>query len=267
MDGAMARKRMISPEFWSDEEVGSWSYAARLFYIGLWSFADDEGRFKANCLLLKAQIFPYDRQSSIKKLKLELGNKIQWYSDEKNGSQYGYIRNFLKYQRIDRPTPSILPPPPEVNFDEPSMNPRRPVLPNISKVKLREDNISQKTDNLSIFALARKVYPGTKRGSQTEFDDFIRKHKDWEKVLPLLESAVQQQISFRLELAKNHNNFVPPWKNFKTWLGQRCWEETIAVKTKPKKSACACGCGNIGKTSVSNQWFWNIDCRRKVLGW
>lgn len=132
----MARKRIIDPEFWSDEEIGQWSYPARLFYIGLWNFADDSGRFKAADALLKAQIFPYDQKIDIGKLKKELNHKIQWYEAE--GLQYGIIRNFLKYQRIDRPTDSKLPIPPPL--DEYSTNTQRGLAPNISKVKLIEVN-------------------------------------------------------------------------------------------------------------------------------
>lgn len=131
----MARKRIIDPEFWSDEEISQWSFAARLFYIGLWNFADDAGRFKAHNDLLKAQIFPYEKKIDINRLKKELSHKIQWY--EVKGCQYGFICNFLKHQRIDRPTDSKLPKPPP--FVEPSMNAQRDVLPNISKYNIREE--------------------------------------------------------------------------------------------------------------------------------
>lgn len=136
----MARKRMIDPEFWSDEEIGRWSHQARLFYIGLWNFADDEGRFKAHKSLLKSQIFPYDLKIDIERLKRELTCKIQWY--EADGLQYGYIRNFLKYQRIDRPTDSKLPAPPE-HIDEPSTNTRRTLEANIREVNIRENKLSE----------------------------------------------------------------------------------------------------------------------------
>lgn len=149
----MARKRMIDPEFWSDEEIGSWSFAARLFYIGLWNFADDDGRFKANDKLLRAQIFPYDSDIDIPKLKRELNHKIDWYQDE--GAQYGHIVNFSKYQRIDRPTPSRLPDPNKCSrstpeqiqstsgvLSESSASPQRELEANISKVKLSKDNIN-----------------------------------------------------------------------------------------------------------------------------
>jgi hypothetical protein len=131
---------MIDPEFWSDEEIGHWSHAARLFYIGLWNFADDKGRFKAHNNLLKSQIYPYDLEIDINKLKKELMHKIQWY--EVDGLQYGYIKNFLKHQRIDKPTDSKLPPPPR-EIGEGSAKPQGGLPPNIievniSEVKLRE---------------------------------------------------------------------------------------------------------------------------------
>lgn len=148
----MARKRIIDPEFWSDEEVGRWSFEARLFYIALWNFADDEGRFKAHPSLLKSQVFPYDTKIDIDKLKSEISSKIQWYGN--NGSQYGHVRNFLKHQRIDRPTVSKLPSPKQ--FDEAStksIEPSTNVPPNISKGNIREVNIipTQVADLLAKF--------------------------------------------------------------------------------------------------------------------
>jgi len=131
----MPRKRIIDPEFWSDEEIGQWSYEARLFYIGLWNFSDDVGRFKAHHQLLKSQIFPYDQKFNIENLKKELNHKVQWY--EVSGLQYGYLRNFNKHQRIDKPSDSKLPPPPP--FYEHSTNVLGTLPPNISKDKLSKE--------------------------------------------------------------------------------------------------------------------------------
>lgn len=74
-----------------------------------------------------------------------------------------------------------------------------------------------------IFDAARRYWLGTKRGGQTEFDNF-RKHKDWKEVLNLLKPAIQEQELRRFRMAKK-GEFVPPLKNFKTWINQRCWEE------------------------------------------
>jgi len=141
----MPRKRMIDPEFWSDEEIGHWTHSARLFYIGLWNFADDEGRFKAHGNLLKSQIFPYDTKIDIENLKKEISKKIDWY--DVDGAKYGSLRNFLKHQRIDKPTPSKLPPPQQ--FAEQSPNTlglvdeeSRLREEKRSKEKLREEKLS-----------------------------------------------------------------------------------------------------------------------------
>lgn len=141
----MARKRMIDPEFWSDEEIGRWTHSARLFYIGLWNFADDCGRFKANLGLLKSQIFPTDdpKRVKIRNYQKEIGNKIVWY--EINGSHYGYLRNLLKHQRIDKPQPSKIPPPPNDKFVDNSQNNQRTVLPNIKEENIREENTPAKS--------------------------------------------------------------------------------------------------------------------------
>lgn len=74
------------------------------------------------------------------------------------------------------------------------------------------------------FESFRKKYPGTKRGHDTEFNNFKKKHKDWKIVLPLLEPAVDGQIAYRKKL-KEVGAFIPNWKNMQTWLNQRCWEE------------------------------------------
>lgn len=140
----MARKRMIDPEFWSDEKIGtSWSHSARLFYIGLWSFADDEGRFKAHDDLLKSQIFPYDKSRiNISALKKELDGKVQWY--EFHGNQYGFCKNFKKHQKISHPTPSKLPVPPIIKEDSGKIpEDSGKSLSSLKEVSLKEVSISE----------------------------------------------------------------------------------------------------------------------------
>ena len=68
---------------------------------------------------------------------------------------------------------------------------------------------------MSIFDESRKLFKGTKRGNQTEFDNFVKKHTDWKEVLPLLLPAVQYQIKQRAK-----DGFY--WKNFQTWINNRC---------------------------------------------
>lgn len=101
----MARKRIIDPSFWIDEDIGKLSPWARLLYIGLWGVCDDNYATFPNKLgELKIQIFPYDNVKVDKLLK-ELANigKIIPFKD-KDGQDYWYLKNLLKWQKIDRPS-------------------------------------------------------------------------------------------------------------------------------------------------------------------
>lgn len=111
----MARRRMIDPKFWGDETIGKLDAQERLFYIGLFSLADDEGRICGSPAYLRSQIYPYDDTplDSIVTWTLHLKDigLIHIYDDPTgNGSTYIDHPKWLKYQRIDNPAPSLLPP-------------------------------------------------------------------------------------------------------------------------------------------------------------
>lgn len=79
-----------------------------------------------------------------------------------------------------------------------------------------------------VFNNFRKAYPGTKRGNDIEFENFIKKHKDWRDVLPILMERLNYQKEGR-SIRKQKGLFVPEWKNLKTWINQRAWEELINI--------------------------------------
>ena len=81
------------------------------------------------------------------------------------------------------------------------------------------------TREFEVFDVARRYWPGVKRGGRTEFNNFRRKHKDWKKALPLLKPAIEEQEYRRVAMAKK-GDFVPARKHFQTWINNRCWEET-----------------------------------------
>ena len=66
----MARRRTLAPEFFSDEDISSLPFEARLLYAGLWCYADRDGRLEDRPKYLKAMIFPYDRVDVEKLLNL-----------------------------------------------------------------------------------------------------------------------------------------------------------------------------------------------------
>jgi len=98
------RYRMIKPDFWEDEKIAQLSDKAKLLFIALWNFADDEGLLENNTKWIKIKCFPYEKNIKIEKYLSEL-LQISLIS-EKNGIYR--ITNFLKHQKIKKPTPSKL---------------------------------------------------------------------------------------------------------------------------------------------------------------
>jgi hypothetical protein len=94
---------MIKPEFWTDDKVVECSTSARLLLIATWCFADDQGSLDRSAKQLKAQAFPHDIVDVEPLLHelLRVGILIEY---ESGGKRYLHIKNFLKHQRIDRPS-------------------------------------------------------------------------------------------------------------------------------------------------------------------
>lgn len=106
----MARIRSIKPEFWTDEKVVALSPLARLLFVGLWNFVDDEGRGEFSPTRLKMQILPAD-SADISELLGEIRGKelVQVYSVD--AKEYFQVVGFTKHQKIDKRTRSKFPPP------------------------------------------------------------------------------------------------------------------------------------------------------------
>lgn len=113
----VARIRTIKPEFWEDEVVGCLSRDARLLFVATWNIADDEGLLRWSAAYIKASAFMYDDDIQIKDAQRLMGEIVEAglvhaYNAGKAQQPFAYIVNFQKHQRINRPSPSRLPPPP-----------------------------------------------------------------------------------------------------------------------------------------------------------
>ena len=91
------RSRNIKPGFFKNEELAEVDPMARILFIGLWCYADREGRFELRPKKIRAEIFPYenvDIESLLHALSCH-GFVITWND---NGNHYGQIVNFSKHQ-------------------------------------------------------------------------------------------------------------------------------------------------------------------------
>lgn len=110
----MARKRLIDPGFFLDEDLAKLSAHARLLYVGCWTIADDNFfTLPHRPDWIKAQIFPYEEMDINKAISELLScNKFLEFTNGDTKS-YLFIPNMVKYQRIDRPSDSKYPCHPE----------------------------------------------------------------------------------------------------------------------------------------------------------
>jgi hypothetical protein len=109
------RIRTVKPDCWSDEALSPLSRDARLLFIVLVTFADDDGRFRD----LPAQIighgYPEDPDVTPRKVnawmdELVVSGVVVRY--EVDGKGYGTFPKWHNHQRINRYSPSKLPPHP-----------------------------------------------------------------------------------------------------------------------------------------------------------
>lgn len=104
----MARIRTIKPEFWKSEAIACLPISARLTFIGLWTYVDDNGVGLDNEKLIVAELFPLE-ENPLETLanvsrdlqKLSDSGRIVRYTI--SGKRYLAIRNWAEHQKIDKP--------------------------------------------------------------------------------------------------------------------------------------------------------------------
>lgn len=107
------RIRTIRPEFYQSESVGSMTWKARLVFINLWSYVEDNGVNLDNPRLFRGQCMPYDDSvlDDIEDAFAELeqcGSIIRY---ERDGKRLLFVPGFEKWQNIQRPGTCHYPPP------------------------------------------------------------------------------------------------------------------------------------------------------------
>lgn len=112
----MARIRTVKPEFWEDETVGILPRDARLLFVATWNLADDEGLLRWTAAYIKASVFMYDDDLDLAAVEALMSNLVDRgivfpYKGGATQQRLAYVVNFHKHQRINRPSPSKLPPP------------------------------------------------------------------------------------------------------------------------------------------------------------
>ncbi len=108
----MARIRTIKPEFPHSEWTGRVSRDARLLFVLLRTVADDDGRLRGHSRILASLLYPYDEDAPdlIDSWLAELEREKEIVRYVVDDATYLQIINWRDDQKIDRVTPSRLPP-------------------------------------------------------------------------------------------------------------------------------------------------------------
>lgn len=108
---------------------------------------------------------------------------------------------------------------------EPDMNTDK----NVNNVK------NEKNNTAVIFEAFRVEYPGNKGGLKIELDNFTKKNNP--EIVTLLLPALEKEKQYRIKCG-NQKEFVPSWKNLKTWINGKCWEQEFATtaNNQPQQS-------------------------------
>lgn len=228
------RIRTLKPELWADEKVGDLSHGARLLFVGLISMADDEGRLRELPAAIIGHVFPYDSVSTAKVTRwlaeVEQSGMVIRY--EVDGKRYVAFPQWTKHQRVDRPSPSDLPPPPD---DSPK--PRRTLDDHSSPTRaraVRSDPILSDTSSHQGETEAQ----GASDSLPDLFPDELRPHLDAAlSVLTDLAARHNAKPVTRLSLAstmmappRRHKPLVRCAYDFAAWADS---------KAKPRKDVLA----------------------------
>ena len=123
----MARIRTIKPEFFASSQVAQCSVNARMLFVGLWCFSDDQGVHPDDAHRLKMEVFPGDSFTvdDVQQMLDELISARLVRRFPVGGGDWLCVPTWKRHQRIDKPTFKHPTPPDE--FDERSSSPPREV--------------------------------------------------------------------------------------------------------------------------------------------
>ena len=108
------RIRSIKPEFWRSEDVAALDWYARLVFIGLWSYVDDNGVGRDDERIICADLFALDESFSESSLRAHaalntLSNRGMITRYSVDGRRFLHITTWERHQKINRPSPPRLP--------------------------------------------------------------------------------------------------------------------------------------------------------------
>lgn len=244
----MARKRMIHPTLWTDSKFLQLEDEAKLLFIGLLCFADDDGIFKYDAITIKCQVLPASN-TKLELIESYISSMLGLNMLEEGENKLLRYTNWHNYQKINHPTASkyIF-----NKIDQGAIKPSKDTKVVIkeekedssnTKLELSEDSLTVKSsivkDSIDKNSIDKKAK------AEKSFDQFYTiyprkiKRKRAEKAFNSL-SNKDRDLAL-----KGLNIYIKYWQDNdvdisfipypSTWINGRQWEDQLPThKTKVK---------------------------------
>lgn len=109
----MARKRMLSPEFFTSATMNALPIEVAVTFAGMWCWADDYGRGEDDEAMVKAAVWPRRRRITEKTVRVHMDALIGagvLCAYSVNGIRLVHVVSWKEHQKISHPTASKLAP-------------------------------------------------------------------------------------------------------------------------------------------------------------
>lgn len=201
----MARSRNIKPGFFQNEDLQELDFATRLFFIGLWTEADKEGRLEDRPKKLKNALFPADDVEVEQMLEgLAAYGFISRY--ERAGKKIIQVVKWAKHQNPHRrEAPSALP----AEADE------------VEEEEQQAESGPPKADAEAAFETFWKLYP-RKTAKDNARKAFAKINPNAELLAEITASLAKHSTC--QAWLKDDGQFIP---HAATWLNGKRWNDEV----------------------------------------
>ena len=240
----MARIRTIKPHFFRSHDVAGLSYRARITWIGLWTYVDDEGRGRDDARIIKGELWALEDKVTWQEVErdlteLSLSAHVTRYTVD--GRDYLAIPTWLDHQVISRPSKSRFPAPDPMNhrdaaaITEDSLsvhgaNTAGKGTGNREREEEREQGKSQAATDRDLTALFDSAYSHWPK--KVKRDEALAKFKGACKANKAMEIAVHITRFGDAYKATTDKQFVPA---LGVWLSGKRWTDDLP--TAPQDSS------------------------------
>ena len=213
----MARIRTIKPEFPHSESMGRVSRDARLLFVLIWTLCDDSGRTRGNSRMLASLLFPYDDDAPrlidgwLEELERE-SCVVRYFTEDTN---YIQVCNWLNHQKIDKPSPSKIPP-----FDESSRT-----FSNPREVSCEDQGSRIKDQGVDQGSIApEKISDAHPKKSDRQVKRSTQIPPEFEPTEAGVAYAVLRRVNWKVEVVSFRNHHTAKGSTMKCWdAAWRTW--------------------------------------------